>query len=305
MSRYRNLGQFVVLAVLWGGSFPAIEVGLQALPPVLFAAIRFDIAGALLVGYAVLEADNWFPRTAADWFAVVAGGLLFVALGNGLGFVGQQFTTGSVASIVFSLIPLLTVAFAWGILPDERPTSLGLVGVLLGLLGVAILVGPDVTTLLAPTVVGTGIVFVAAVATALGTVLVRRWSTSLSSTPLTAWAMVVGALTLHAGSLATGERVPDAAIPVAVVVAMVYLGVASSALAYAMYFSMLRRFTALEMNLVTYLTPVVATVLGWALLDEPVTPSMVVGFTVIVAGFALLKRRALIEEVRRDGTHAD
>lgn len=305
MSRYRYLGQFVGLAVLWGGSFPAVEVGLESIPPVLFAAIRFDVAGALLVAYAVASTGDWRPGTAGDLLAIFAGGAFFVALGNGLGFVGQQYTTGGVASIVFSLIPLLTIAFSWGLLPDERPSPLGAVGVLLGLLGVAILTGPDLGRAIDPTAVGKGIMFVGAVTTALGSVLIRRWSTTLSSTALTAWSMVLGALLLHGGSLAVGEALPGTDLPLRVLVAMAYLGVASSALAYAMYFSMLRRFTALEMNLVTYLTPVVATVTGWALLDEPITAPMVLGFAVIATGFAVLKRRALVESYRRFETPTD
>ena len=305
MTRSRNLGQFVALAVLWGGSFPAIEVGLEAIPPVLFAAIRFDIAGALLVGYAVVSANEWRPRAAEDLLAVAAGGVLFVALGNGLGFVGQQYTTGGVASIVFSLIPLLTAAFAWVLLADERLSSLGFAGIVLGLVGVGILTGPGLRTLRSGAVLGEAIMFVAAVTTALGTVLVRRWSTSLSSATLTAWSMVLGALVLHAGSLAIGEGPPEASLSPAVVLAMAYLGVASSALAYVLYFSMLRRFSALEMNLVTYLTPVVATLTGWLLLDEPVTASMVAGFVVIATGFAVLKRRALVAELRRVETPVD
>lgn len=291
MSQVRGILLFIVLAALWGLSFPAIEVGLTALPPVLFAATRYDIAAVLLLGYAAVAARDWRPRTRRDVFAVVAGGVFLVA-GNSLLFVGQQFTTGGVASIIYSLIPILTTVFARAFLPSERLSAWGLAGILLGLIGVGLIVRPDPSNLLAADVVGKGAVLAAAVSVSLGSVLVRRADPSLNDVAFTGWAMAAGAVILHTASAAAGESVP-LDVSTAVVVALVYLAVFATGAAFLIYFLLLGRWGPLRVNLVSYLVPVVATLGGAVLLDEPITAFTVAGFLIILAGFALLNRPQL------------
>ncbi|MGM0590621.1 MAG: DMT family transporter [Halobacteriota archaeon] len=298
MSRYRTLLLFVGLGAIWGGSFPAIEVGLRYFPPVLFAAVRYDFAGVLLLGYAVVAADRWRPTERADIIALLASGTFLIA-SNSLLFVGQQFTTGGVASIIYSLIPILTTGVAWTLLPDERPTAVGLVGITLGLAGAIVIARPDPSNLLSPNVVGIGFVFLATVGVAIGSVLVRRAESSLPDSTFTAWSMLIGAAMIHAFSYAIGESAPGIELPAAAVLSLAYIAVFATAMAFLIYFYLLGAYGPLETNLVSYLVPVVATLLGWAFLDERVTVWTVLGFVLIITGFVLLKRTALRSEFRR------
>jgi drug/metabolite transporter (DMT)-like permease len=298
VSRYRSVALFLGLAALWGGSFPAIEVGLETFPPVFFAAARYDIAGLLLLGYAVVATSNWRPRTRADLWVVLASGTFMIA-GNSLLFLGQQSTTAGVASIIYSLIPILTTVAAWGLLPEERFTSVGLVGLAVGFAGVAAIARPDPDNLLAAGVVGKGLVALAALSVAVGSVLVRRSESTLPRAPFTAWSMLVGAVLLHAGSLLTGESPLAGPTPPLALGVLAYLAVLATAVAFLIYFWLLANFGPLETNLVSYVVPVVATATGWLLLDEPVSAWTVGGFCLILAGFLLLKRSALRAEIRR------
>lgn len=298
MSKYRAVALFVALGVLWGGSFPAIEVGLGYFPPVLFAAARYDFAGVLLLAYAAVAASRWRPAGPADVAAVLASGTFLIA-GNSLLFVGQLYTTGGVAAIIYSLIPILTTGLAWGLLPDERYTVRGVVGVLVGFLGVVVIARPDPANLLAPDVVGKVLVTLAAVSVALGSVLVRRADSTLPDSAFTAWSMLVGAVILHAGSLAAGESLAGVRLSLPGLAVLAYLAVFATAAAFLIYFFLLGAYGPLEANLVSYLVPVVATALGWAFLDEPVTAWTILGFALVLAGFYLLKRPELRAEVRR------
>lgn len=298
MSHYRPVALFLGLALLWGGSFSAIEVGLEYLPPVLFAALRYDVGGVLLLGYAAVAATEWLPSTRRDLTAVAVGGVVSIG-GNGLLFVGQQYTTSGVAAIIYSLNPILTVGFAWLVLTEERFSPLGLVGVVLGFAGVAVVARPDPANLFAAAVVGKLLVALSAVAIALGSVLIRRADPTLPQVSFVAWSMLVGAAVLHAASLAVGEPTAGLALPPVAVGAFVYLTVLSTAVAFVLYFTLLSTHGPLEANLVSYAVPVVATVLGWALLAEPVSVWTAVGFLLILAGFVLVKRTALRAELRR------
>lgn len=123
MSRNRDIAMFLSLAVLWGFSFPAISVGLESLPPLLFAAARYDIAAVLLLTAAAVRVEKWRP-TARNDLAAVAGGGVFLIAGNGLLFLGQQTVPSGVAAILQGLVPILTALWAIPLL-GERLSGLG------------------------------------------------------------------------------------------------------------------------------------------------------------------------------------
>jgi len=293
-ARARDALLFCYLAVAWGGSYTAIEVGLAHAPPVLFSALRYDLAAVALLAYVAVIADpgHRVPRSREDLGAVLVTGVLIVGAGSVLLFLGQTLTTGSVASMVFSLNPVLAAAFARALLPDERFGPLGMLGLLLGLAGVALIVRPSPDALLDGRALGELLVLAAAVAVALGSVLVRRTPAAIDSTAVAAWGMVVGALSMHAASLLRGEprRLPGAPV---FYLALAYVAVVAAAGTYAVYFALLERIGAVQVNLVSYATPPVAVVTGALLLGERVAPLSLAGFAVVAVGFALLKRRAL------------
>jgi drug/metabolite transporter (DMT)-like permease len=296
MTRMRDLGLFVTLAGLWGLSFPAIRAGLSSLPPLLFAAARYDVGGVLLLAFLVVRGSDWRPRTREDGLAILIAGA-FLIVGNSLLFVGQQSTTSGIASILYGLIPILTTGFAAAFLPEEPIGGRRIAGVLLGLLGVGIIAQPDPGNLLTAELIGMGFVVAAAGSVAFGSVLLRRRQPTIGTAAMTAWAMVVGGLMLHGGSLAIGEGVADVTPSVVGAVAVIYLSVFASAIAYVIYFTLLEEFGPLEINLVSYVVPVFATVGGIALLDEGVSSSMVGGFLLITGGFVVLKARVIANEL--------
>lgn len=297
MSRRSAVLLFAGLATMWGLSFPAITVGLRDLPPVLFAAFRYDVAAVLLLAYVGVTAapDDRFPTERRDVSGVLAGGVFLVAA-NALLFIGQQTVASGVAAILQGLVPILTTLWAL-LLLDERLTPTGAAGVLLGFVGVALIVRPDPSNLLAADLRGKFIVLGQVVCVALGGVLVDRAKPTIARAALTGWSMAVGGVLLHLGSLAAGEPLLAVTVPGTALGAIVYLGVFSTALAFVVYFTILERYGALETSLVAYLVPVVATVAGVVLLDESITLATLGGFVVVFVGFALLKRRELADLV--------
>lgn len=294
MTRSRDAAAFLALALCWGGTFPAVEVGLTAIAPVLLGAFRFDIGAALALGYVLLATDDPIPRSRADRWSIAVGSTLLVSVNVVFLFFGQQFTTGGIASIVYSLNPILTTAFAAVLLAEGSLDARGYLGVLLGVLGVALVSNPSPANLAGETTVGVALVFVATVSVALGGVLTRALEPPAPALTRTAWAMAFGATQLHVVSLALGEPTPPrGAFTPAVVLSLAFMGVFASAVGYALYFTLLDRLGAFETNLVSYVVPVVATILGAVLLAEPVTPFTVSGFLLVVVGFGLLKRHAL------------
>ncbi|RDI72118.1 DMT family transporter [Halopelagius longus] len=293
--RLATVGLFGTLATLWGFSFLAISVGLESLEPVLFAAFRYDLGAVLLLGYALASGATWRPADRANVAAVLAGGVFLVGM-NAFLFVGQQTVPSGVAAILQSLVPIATSLWALGLLPEERVSPVGAVGIALGFLGVVLIVRPDPANLLGDRVVGRLLILLQVAGVALGGVLVQRARPTLDNAALSGWSMLVGGVLLHAVSVGLGESFSLPAT-LRTGAAVAYLGVFATAAAFSIYFHLLETQGALETSLVAYLVPVVATVAGVAILDENITPATLLGFLVVFAGFVVLKRRAIAELV--------
>lgn len=292
-SSTRSVVMFLATAVFFGGTFVAAKAGIEYMPPLLFVALRFDVAAVLLLGYVLLthSREEWLPRTRADLAGIAAAGLFSIGLANAMLFLGQQYVSSAVASIVFSLNPILTPVFAAFLLSDERLSAPEAVGMVVALLGVAIVIGLDPVNLLASAGAVHAILLAGAVGAALGGVLIRRADASMSSTARTAWGLPLGALLCHLLALSQGERVAAIEWTPTGLVALGYVSVFSGVLAYIAYFGLLDEIGAIRTNLAFYLVPVVAALGGWAFLGEVITPTTVVGFLVVFVGFVILNHR--------------
>jgi drug/metabolite transporter (DMT)-like permease len=301
VSRYRNLALFLVLAAIWGSAFMAIKAGLAYFPPVLFAAVRYDVAGVLMLAYAAWAADDPRPRTLGQWTLVAVGATLLIAGYHALLFLGESdpAVTSAAAAVIVSLSPVLTTGFARVFLPDERLTVVGVGGLCLGLLGVVVLARPDPGAILAGGVVAKLLVFGAATSFALGSVLTRWIDATLPIETMEAWSMLGGALLMHAISVALGESVGDVTVAAEGLLALAYLALVASALGFLIYFDLLERLGAVEINLVSYVAPVFAALAGWVFLREDLSVATVGGFALIFVGFLLVKRRAIRAELPR------
>jgi len=297
--RFRNAILFGVLALAWGSAFTAIKAGLEFFPPVLFAAFRYDIAGVLMLGYAVYVTDRWRPQDRDEWVLVGIGGVFMIAAYHTFLFIGEQGTTSAAAAIIVSLSPILTTGFARPFLPDERLTVVGIAGLFVGFLGVVVLSNPDPNNLLDTRTVSLFLVFLAAAAFALGSVLTRRVDGELPIETMESWSMVLGAVIMHGVSLGLGESVSDVRWTGEAILALAYLVVVASALGFLIYFDLLDRLGPIEINLVSYAAPIVAALTGLLFLGETPTVFTVAGFVLVLVGFVLLKRHALRAEFGR------
>ncbi|MFC3959579.1 DMT family transporter [Halovivax cerinus] len=298
MSR-RNALAFLVLALVWGSSFPAARIGLETAPPVLFAALRFDGIALVVLAVAVLGGGRVRPRR-TDLASIAAGGVLVIGVHNLLWFLGQQYVTSAVGAVVLATVPILAAGLSRFVLPDERLSVLGGVGLALGFLGAAIVARPTDATLSGSRALGVAILLASALAMALGTVFTQSTRSDLPVTALQGWMMVAGAAVMHAASLGLGESQTVAWTP-RVAIAFAFLVLVAGVVGYLLFFYLLDAVGSVELTLVNYVSPVVAALTGWLVLNEGIEPTTVVGFVVVLAGFALVKRQALRSLAARYG----
>lgn len=284
------------LSMLWGGSFFFNGVALRELPPLTLVLLRVGLAALILL--AVLRAVGVrLPRSPEAWVAFLGMGLLNNALPFCLIVWGQTAIASGLAAILNATTPLFAVVVAHFLTADEPMTGNRLAGVLVGLGGVAVMVGPSALAGLGDDAVAQGAVLLAACAYAFAGVFGRRFK-RLGVPPLATAAGQVVASTLLLLPLALlVDRPWTLAVPDWTVGAAV-LGLAalSTALAYVVYFRILATAGATNLLLVTFLIPVSAILLGSLVLGERLDPRHVLGMALIGAGLAAIDGRLLKPE---------
>lgn len=295
-SRFRNTALFLTAAILIGGMYVANKAGLQYLPPVYFASLRFLIAAGLLFPYVAFSGTSLSPRTRNDYFAIIVGGGFIVTASNVFLFIGQQYTTSAVAAILIGLSPILTIGLSAVFLPSEPLSFRRTMGISLGFLGVIIIASPDPASFFSSIFIGKLLIIVAAFALAVGGVSLRHLQCTLSPLAIATWSTLVGGLSLLLISFVRGEAiifVPWTSVSLA---AVFYNGVIATPIGYAAYFKLLDEVGPVRVNLITYMSPLITSVLGWLILGEILSHAILVGFLVIVFGFVLLEYTSLHEE---------
>lgn len=298
LRRHAPAAGFLLLAALWGGSFVAIEIGLHYFPTFLFAALRYALAGVVVLGYVALRPGRTLPRTRDDLQSVAISGLLVIAAYHALLYAGEEHVPAAVAAVVISLTPVLTAAIASGVLPDQRVTPVQAGGFALGLLGVVVVANPDPTGL-DQSLVGVSLVFLSALTFSVGTVLSRPFQPSLGVAGQQAWAMLAGSLVLGLAAVGAGESITAIAWTTPAIASFVYLTFGSAVVGFAIYFALLEDVGPTQLNLVGYLEPVAAAATAWVVLGQVVSQTTLLGFLAILAGFAAIHQDRLFRVARR------
>lgn len=281
------------LSLLWGGSFFFVAVALRDLPPFTLVALRVGIAaGCLLL---VLRAAGLpLPRGRTPWLAFVGMGLLNNAIPFSLIVWGQTQIASGLAAILNATSPLATVLVAHLCTRDERMTASRLAGVLVGLAGVSVMLGPAALAGPGGSVLAQLACLGAALSYACASVFGRRFA-RLGIAPLQGAAgqlLASSAVLLPLALLI--DRPWGLAMPAREVwAAVAALALLSTALAYVLYFRLLRTAGAVNLQLVTFLIPVSAIMLGVLVLGERLTLDQLLGMALIAAGLAAIDGRVI------------
>jgi len=256
--------------VFWGSTYLAIRVGVGVLPPFLFAGLRFLAAGLILLAVALALGDR-LPRRTVDWRTLAIVGLFLLAGGNAFVVWAEQYTPSGVASI-FVVTVALWMAFFDAVIPGG-PGELGwrvIAGLVLGFVGTALLVGASPAEILKADLRGPIALTGASASWSLGSVYAKRHPTETSPYVGAAVQMIVGGAAVALAGTALGEW-PAWHLTAKGAGAIAYLVVFGSILGYSAYSYALRHASATIVGTYAYVNPVIAVLLGWALLHEPVT----------------------------------
>ncbi len=292
--RARNVVAMLTLYVVWGTTYLAIKVGLDAdLPPALFAASRLLPAAGIMFVLARMRGSGLRVAPSELRIVVIAGILLLVGGQYGT-ILAEQFVPSGLSALIVALLPLW-IALAESALPDmQRPSRLGWLGLAIGFSGLAILIWPRLTGVAAgpSQLIGIGIQILATWLWTAGSIFSKRNPVRADGMLVTAYEMLVaGAVTLVIGTV-LGEWQSFTLTPKGFG-AIAYLTVFGSCVAFTAFLYALAHLPASKVMTYAYVNPVIAVFAGWfagtlgLVPPEPIAASMLLGMVVIIAGVAL------------------
>jgi len=280
---------WLFLAFLWGTTWLVVRVGLQDLPPFTFAGIRFLVAAAVLTAVALARRTR-LPRSPSDWIMMGGTGLSAIGISYAFQFWGMQHVASGLAAVLFSTVPLLTILIAHVVLPDE-PMSLPRVGgVVLGTTGVALIFSDQLgggSTMAVWAIAG---FLVSAVAMAHTQVVVRARGHRVDPVLLAAVQTAVGGTVLLGVGASTEGPLLELTWSLRAVLAVGYLSVLGTAVGFVSLYYLLRHMQVTRVNSMMLVHPLVAIVLGWLVLGEQLSWSVLFGAGAIVMGLVPLLR---------------
>ena len=278
----RPLVLFALMSVIWGIPYLFIRIAVAEVSPAFLVLARTGIAAAILLPIALITAD--LRPVLARWrwlaaFAAVEIAIPWVLLGS-----AEQKVSSSLAALVIAGVPLVGAVIAVLTGRSERLGPIGLVGLLIGIVGVAAIVGGSFGTTDPIALIELGLV---AVCYALGPAILVRRLGGLPSVGVMALSLALVFLVyVPIGALQWPAAIPSPAV----IGSIVTLGVVCTAIAFVVFAALIDEVGPVRATVITYINPAVAAVLGLVVLNETLTPAMIAGFGLVTIGSILATR---------------
>jgi drug/metabolite transporter (DMT)-like permease len=290
-SRVKLIAAFAAIYVIWGSTYLAILMAIQTLPPLLMAGSRFLVAGLILLAWAFRSAPAMPTKRQLRNAAII--GLLLLVGGNG----AEREVSSGLAALIVATLPIWMVLLEWARPGGTTPTRGVVVGLILGLVGLAVLIGPAV---LHPDAVGTAnngirivgvvILMIGEISWATGSILARHMDLPRSAPLATAIEMLAAGVVFIVVSMLTHE--PEffdiARVSGRSIAGLIYLITFGSLVALSAYVWLLKVSTTAKVATYAYVNPVVALFLGWALAGERLSLRTAIASAIIIAAVAAI-----------------
>jgi len=278
---------WLLLCCIWGSTWLFIKLGLNDLPPLTFAGIRFVIAAIILFSL-IAGRRVPLPRKRRDLLLLALTGVLSFSLNYGLVFWGEQYISSGLAALLQSMLPAFGLIIAHYYLPRERMTLPRMLGALLGVLGVAVIFSNQLQVSGPGALWGSAALVVSAFCAAYANVLVKTYGLNLQPSVLAGGQMVFGLIPLMLiGIPLEGNPLKFHWTPIALI-SLLYLAIVGTVIAFLLYYWLMHNMDVTKTMLIALVTPVVAVVLGMLILKEELNWRTLVGGVMIMSGIGLI-----------------
>lgn len=276
---------YLIVVLIWSTTPLAIQWSSQG------GGYLFGVSARMVIGLCVLYAifkfaRIYFSRSPAAMRVYVLSGLgIYVAMF--CVYWGAQFIPSGWIAIVYGLSPIITGVFAHFLLKEKSFSPLRLLGIGSGLTGLLVIFGSS-SQFSADALWGVGAVLISTLAHSLSAVLIKRVNAPISGVESTFGGLILATPLFLTSLLVSGQSV-IVEVPAIAWVSIIYLGVVATALGFSLYYYILKNLAAIQVSMITLITPVTALLLGALLNDEPLTPLILLGAFLVMSGLALFE----------------
>ena len=287
--RLKVIGAFALVYIFWGSTYLGIGIAVQYVSALVMGAVRFAIAGAVLLLWCALRGRRVRLRM-QEFLRLTFLGVVLLSIGNVLLGVAETYIPTGLASLMIAITPLWFLLLERFSSRGERISSRGLMGILLGICGIVVLMWPALRAGLHlghREFVGAGLVLLSSACWATGSVISKRWRIEVDAYVASGWQMMMAGLVNCVVGLPLGSF-REAHWTRSAVLAIGYLIVAGSWIGFTAYVWLLHHVSTAKLATYAYVNPIVAVFLGWLILHERITPYIVAGSVVVMVSVILI-----------------
>lgn len=285
--RWKVILAFALVYTLWGSTYLGIRIAVESVPPAMMGAIRFLIAGGLMLIWCA--ATGRTIRVTRDQFRrLLIIGILLLTTGNVvLGWAEQNIPTG-LAALIIAITPVWFLLLETFVFRGDHLSRRGIAGLAMGFLGIVVLLWPKIAnggSLGKQQLFGACLVLGSSFSWATGSVLSKQWHMPVDPYVASAWEMTLAGIVNLVVALALGNH-HETAWQTRSLLAILYLVIAGSWVGFTAYIWLLRNVPTSKVATYAYVNPIVAVFLGWLVLDEKIDAFILAGTAIIIVGVA-------------------
>jgi drug/metabolite transporter (DMT)-like permease len=288
---------YAVICFVWGSTWLAIKIGLQSVPPLIAAGVRFLIASAILLTILKLRGIS-IPSTPETRKLYASLVVMSYTIPFALVYWGQQFIPSGLSSILFAVYPFWVAIFSHVVLPFEKLNIFKVAGIAFGFVGLVIIFSKDITWSDSRGILGMMAVLMCTVLQAYSLVLVKKYGQPVSPFAMNFVGMLIGGTVLLALGLLT-ESTTDIVWNGPAVGSILYLAVVGSVVAFVTYHWLLKHMEAVYLSLASFINPIIAVILGAVVLNEKLASTVFVGASLVLFGILVANGKYLYAKLRK------
>jgi len=288
--KYLPVIVFALLCLIWSSTWMVIKIGLKSLPPFLSLGIRFFVAFLFLFLYIRIKKIE-FPKGIRDHLFFLVFGMINFTGGYAFVYWAEQYIASGLTSVLFSIMPFYVLIISWRLLPQDRINWKKFIGVCFGFVGLLIIFRDQMylNSMDRNVIYGMVAVLIAPMFSATGTIMGKKATNRMNPFVLNTLPLLYSSLFFLMLSLMV-ERNTHPVFDARAIFSIIYLGLLGTSVAFVMYFWMLKNTSAIMMSMITYVTPPLALIWGWVILDENISSLLVIGLLFIFSGIYMVRK---------------
>lgn len=288
-SRFTFFALYSLICLIWGSTWLVIHLGNDAaMPPFAAASMRFIVASTLLWMYIGIKKIP-LPASRADWNASLVVGILSNGASFGIVYWTSLYVPSGLSAVIFGTMPLFTAAMAHFWIPGDHLTRTRVLGIVVGVFGIAIIFLPQFAEVQTEGLWAMGLLAMAPIASSASAIVTKRSTQHVAAVTLNAITTAVGAIILGVIALMV-EPVSAIQFSLSQIWPVLFLAILGTIVTFGVYFKLIKFTSAVTMSYVSVITPAIAVFLGWIILGEKLDLYEISGSALVLIGTVISLR---------------